>query len=67
MIPVDAWDLTAAEAIVVDALMRSYPAWTDENGTNVEQLARIALRALDAHGWIATRRDQGLAAASPPG
>ncbi|MFM7618036.1 MAG: hypothetical protein ACKO72_11330 [Actinomycetes bacterium] len=43
---------TLAELTVTDALVRSYPTWTDENGTNVEQLARIAIRALAEHGLL---------------
>ena len=43
---------TLAELTVTDALVRSYPTWTDENGTNVEQLARIAIRALAEQGLL---------------
>jgi hypothetical protein len=42
----------AAEEIVVRALVGSYPSWTDEHGTNVEQLARIAVRALRDEGLL---------------
>ncbi len=33
--------------------MQSYPTWTDEHGTNVEQLAAIAVAALSEHGLLA--------------
>lgn len=34
--------------------MQSYPTWTDEHGTNVEQLAAIAVNALAAEGLLVT-------------
>ena len=43
--------------------MSSYPAWTDEHGANVEQLAEIAVRALSIHGLLA---DAAPAPAPPP-
>lgn len=46
-------DFTLAELTVSDALVRSYPTWTDENGTNVHQLAQIAIRALAEQGLLA--------------
>ena len=49
MLPVE---FTLAELIVSDALVRSYPTWTDENGTNVAQLAQIAIRALADQGLL---------------
>jgi hypothetical protein len=48
---------TLAELIVTDALIRSYPTWTDENGTNVDQLARIAINALAEQGLLAPPAD----------
>lgn len=45
-------DDTLALLIVNQALIRSYPSWTDENGTNTEQLAEIAVRALAEHGLL---------------
>ena len=36
---------TLAELVVADALVNSYPTWTDENGTNINQLAEIAVKA----------------------
>ncbi|MEI8337308.1 MAG: hypothetical protein WCG37_10635 [Actinomycetes bacterium] len=35
-----------------DALVNSYPTWTDENGTNINQLAEIAIRALAGQGLL---------------
>ena len=43
---------TLAELVVSDALVNSYPTWTDENGTNVNQLAEIAVRALAGQGLL---------------
>ena len=48
---------TLAELIVADALVQSYPTWTDENGTNVHQLARIAIEALAAQGLLTPAAD----------
>jgi hypothetical protein len=45
-------DDTLALLVVSRALVRSYPDWTDENGTNVEQLAAIAVGALAEHGLL---------------
>jgi len=45
-------ETTLAELIVADALVRSYPTWTDENGTNIQQLAQIAIRALAEQGLL---------------
>jgi hypothetical protein len=56
---VDLVDTSLAKLIVAEALMSSYPTWTDEHGTNVEQLAEIAVRALSIHGLLA-------APATPP-
>jgi len=50
-------ETTLAELIVADALVRSYPTWTDENGTNVHQLAQIAIRALAEQGLLAPAAD----------
>jgi hypothetical protein len=44
-------DDSFAVLVVSQALVESYPAWTDENGTNVEQLAAIAVGALVRHGY----------------
>ena len=52
-------DDSLATLVVVEALIATYPSWTDENGANVEQLAQIAVRALAAHGLL------GAAPASP--
>jgi hypothetical protein len=38
--------------VVTRALVASYPTWTDEHGTNVEQLAAIAVSALADHGLL---------------
>jgi hypothetical protein len=46
--------LSAATPLVVEALVQSYPAWTDEHGTNVEQLAAIVVTALYEQGLLAT-------------
>jgi hypothetical protein len=43
---------TLHELVVIDALVASYPLWTDEHGTNVRQLAEIAVRALQEHGML---------------
>jgi hypothetical protein len=37
---------------LVTALVASYPGWTDENGTNIEQLASIAVAALEEAGML---------------
>ena len=42
-----------AELMVVEALATSYPGWTDEHGTNIEQLAEIAVQTLGDHGLLA--------------
>jgi hypothetical protein len=47
-------DDTLALLVVTRALVESYPTWTDEHGTNVEQLAAIAVAALEEHGLLAT-------------
>ena len=46
-------DDTLAMLVVTRALVASYPAWTDEHGTNVEQLAAIAVAALAERGLLA--------------
>jgi hypothetical protein len=46
-------DDTLAMLVVTRALVASYPSWTDEHGTNVEQLAAIAVTALEAQGLLA--------------
>ncbi len=46
-------DDTLAMLVVTKELVASYPTWTDEHGTNVEQLAAIAVRALASHGLVA--------------
>lgn len=48
---------TLQELVVIDALVASYPTWTDEHGTNVRQLAEIAVRALAEHGLLTTPPD----------
>ena len=45
-------DDTLALLVVTRALVESYPSWTDENGTNVDQLAAIAIAALGEHGLL---------------
>jgi hypothetical protein len=45
-------DDTVALLVVARALVESYPTWTDENGTNVDQLAAIAVGALAEHGLL---------------
>jgi hypothetical protein len=45
-------DDTLALLIVNQALVQSYPSWTDEHGTNTEQLAQIAVQALAEHGLL---------------
>ncbi len=45
-------DDTQALLVVSRALVASYPTWTDEHGTNVDQLAAIAVEALAAHGLL---------------
>jgi hypothetical protein len=45
---------TLATLVVARALVQSYPTWTDEHGTNVEQLAAIAVTALEAEGLLVT-------------
>ena len=44
--------LSAAMPLVVEALVQSYPSWTDEHGTNVDQLAAIAVAALYEQGLL---------------
>lgn len=51
-------DETLATLIVAEALVASYPTWTDEHGTNVEQLAEIAVSALADHGLLAHPRPE---------
>jgi hypothetical protein len=43
---------SAGYRALVTALVASYPNWTDENGTNIEQLAAIAVAALVEAGVI---------------
>jgi hypothetical protein len=43
---------SAGYRALVTALVASYPNWTDENGTNIEQLAAIAVAALEEAGMI---------------
>jgi hypothetical protein len=50
-------DDTLALLIVSRALVDSYPTWTDEHGTNVEQLAAIAVGALAEHGLLVSPAD----------
>jgi hypothetical protein len=45
-------DDTLALLVVTRALVESYPTWTDEHGTNVEQLAAIAVAALEEQGLL---------------
>jgi hypothetical protein len=45
-------DDTLALLVVSRALVASYPTWTDENGTNVDQLAAIAVGALAEQGLL---------------
>lgn len=42
--------------VMARALVASYPTWTDEHGTNVEQLAAIASAALSEHGLLVEPR-----------
>jgi hypothetical protein len=53
---VDGSALTFADSTgyrtLVTALVASYPHWTDENGTNIEQLAAIAVAALEEAGLL---------------
>jgi len=51
-------DDTLALLIVSRALVESYPAWTDEHGTNVDQLAAIAVNALAEHGLLVQPADE---------
>lgn len=46
-------DDSLAMLVVTRALVQSYPTWTDEHGTNVEQLAAIAVSALAEQGLLA--------------
>jgi hypothetical protein len=46
-------DDTLAMLVVTRALVQSYPTWTDEHGTNVEQLAAIVVAALAEQGLLA--------------
>lgn len=48
---------TLHELVVIDALVASYPLWTDEHGTNVRQLAEIAVRALADQGLLSATSD----------
>ena len=48
---------TLQELVVIDALVASYPLWTDEHGTNVRQLAEIAVQALEDHGLLRATPD----------
>lgn len=50
-------DDTLALLIVSRALVESYPTWTDEHGTNVDQLAAIAVNALAQHGLLVAPAD----------
>jgi len=45
-------DEPSAISIVIRALEVSYPTWIDEYGTNIEQLATIAVAALAADGLL---------------
>jgi hypothetical protein len=47
-------DDTLALLVVTRALVESYPTWTDEHGTNVDQLAAIAVAALEEHDLLVT-------------
>jgi hypothetical protein len=49
-------DQNLAMLVVTRALVQSYPTWTDENGTNVEQLSAIAVAALAEHGLLSEPR-----------
>ncbi len=46
-------DNNLALLVVTRALVQSYPTWTDEHGTNVEQLAVIAVSTLAEQGLLA--------------
>ncbi|MGZ4689429.1 MAG: hypothetical protein ACXVKA_02765 [Acidimicrobiia bacterium] len=64
-------DDNLAMLVVARALVASYPTWTDEHGTNVEQLAAIAVSALGEHGLLVEPRPDpvhavGAGAAIPP-
>jgi hypothetical protein len=56
LVCVDCSALTFADSAgyrtLVTALGASYPVWTDENGTNIEQLAAIAVAALEEAGML---------------
>ncbi len=56
-------DDTLAMLVVARALVASYPTWTDEHGSNVDQLAAIAVAALAEHGLLLEPRPDPLRAA----
>lgn len=51
-------DDSLARLVVTEALVHSYPSWTDEYGSNVAQLAKIAVEALATHGLLAPPANQ---------
>jgi hypothetical protein len=55
-------DDTLAVKVVTRELVETYPDWIDEYGTNVEQLATIAVHALGEHGLLAPPRSDPVAA-----
>jgi hypothetical protein len=58
-------DETYALLVVSRALVDSYPTWTDEHGTNVDQLAAIAVKALAEHGLLVQPADDRTAGTTP--
>jgi hypothetical protein len=56
---------TLATLVVARALVQSYPTWTDEHGTNVEQLAAIAVTALATNGLLVHTELDGDPGAQP--
>ena len=54
---------TFAILVVARALVQSYPTWTDEHGTNVEQLAEIAVSALAEHSLLVESQPNAVPAA----
>jgi hypothetical protein len=58
-------DDSLAMLVVARALVASYPTWTDEHGTNVEQLAAIAVKALADHGLLAQAAPERIPVVGP--
>jgi hypothetical protein len=53
-------DDTLAVTVVAQELVETYPDWVDEHGTNVEQLAAIAVHALRQHGLLPASRSDAV-------